>query len=210
MPDKNGHAFGPHSGLCLNCGCSERGIFFEGPAGRPCPNAPAESPEAAPAITITTMKRFVLMFLFDPTLTKVVCIRKNRPDWMAGKLNVPGGHVEESESDASAASREFFEETGLQFPQQKWQYFLRFNTHNWNGEMVTLACFWGVSADFASVKTMEDEVVSIHDIQSLVGCSVVVKDTLWVLLMAQEFARRHPEDNMFRVVIETPIDMERL
>ncbi len=40
-------------------------------------------------------------------------IRKNRPDWQAGKLNFPGGHIEEGEEPQIAAARELFEETGL-------------------------------------------------------------------------------------------------
>ena len=28
----------------------------------------------------------------------ILMIRKNRPDWQAGKLNLPGGHIEEDEA----------------------------------------------------------------------------------------------------------------
>ena len=43
----------------------------------------------------------------------ILMIRKNRPDWQAGKLNFPGGHIEEGEQPDYAACRELYEETGL-------------------------------------------------------------------------------------------------
>lgn len=44
---------------------------------------------------------------------RLVMIRKNSPDWQAGKLNFPGGHIEKDEFPNVAAARELFEETGL-------------------------------------------------------------------------------------------------
>jgi 8-oxo-dGTP pyrophosphatase MutT (NUDIX family) len=43
----------------------------------------------------------------------ILMIRKNHPDWQAGKLNFPGGHIEEGEQPEHAAYRELYEETGL-------------------------------------------------------------------------------------------------
>jgi len=43
----------------------------------------------------------------------IVLIEKKRPAWMAGMLNLPGGHVEDSETVPAAGVRELFEETGL-------------------------------------------------------------------------------------------------
>lgn len=58
------------------------------------------------------MKTYVLGFCFNAALNKVVLIRKNRPQWQAGKLNGVGGHVEPWELPLGAMVREFREESG--------------------------------------------------------------------------------------------------
>lgn len=60
------------------------------------------------------MTRYVLGFLFSLMApTRVVLIRKNKPDWQKGLLNGIGGKVEEGESTEDAMVREFQEETGV-------------------------------------------------------------------------------------------------
>lgn len=58
-------------------------------------------------------KEYVVVLLFDKQFQNVLLIRKNRPQWQAGKLNGPGGKVEPGETPQGAARRELFEETGL-------------------------------------------------------------------------------------------------
>lgn len=43
----------------------------------------------------------------------VLLIRKARPEWQAGKLNFPGGHIEEGEEPGDAAARELVEESHI-------------------------------------------------------------------------------------------------
>jgi ADP-ribose pyrophosphatase YjhB (NUDIX family) len=45
--------------------------------------------------------------------TDILLIRKNRPDWQAGRYNLPGGKIEDGETIHEAASRELFEETNI-------------------------------------------------------------------------------------------------
>jgi 8-oxo-dGTP diphosphatase len=66
------------------------------------------------------MKRYVVGFLFSPDLSKVVLIKKNRPDWQKGLLNGVGGKIEDNESSGHAMSREFFEEAGVFIPISHW------------------------------------------------------------------------------------------
>jgi 8-oxo-dGTP pyrophosphatase MutT (NUDIX family) len=57
------------------------------------------------------MKEYVVGFALDSHFN-VILIRKNRPDWQAGKLNGVGGRIEEGETPMQAMIREFEEETG--------------------------------------------------------------------------------------------------
>lgn len=40
-------------------------------------------------------------------------IKKTRPNWQAGKINIPGGKIEEGETPEQAAYRELKEESGV-------------------------------------------------------------------------------------------------
>jgi len=59
---------------------------------------------------------YVAGITFSNTSTKVMLIRKSRPEWMKGKLNGIGGHIEPNESPLEAMRREFTEETKLVSP----------------------------------------------------------------------------------------------
>jgi len=50
---------------------------------------------------------------YVPDGDNCLVIRKDKPQWQHGLLNVPGGHIEPGEFPTQAASRELFEETGL-------------------------------------------------------------------------------------------------
>ena len=54
-----------------------------------------------------------------------VLIRKARPEWQKGKLNVPGGKVEENEPPLFAMTREWVEETGIVTDPLEWNLVAR-------------------------------------------------------------------------------------
>jgi len=68
-----------------------------------------------------TIKNYTVGILFNPDLTQVVLISKNRPEWQKGLLNFPGGHMESSESQCTCVSREFKEECCLDIPVSDWK-----------------------------------------------------------------------------------------
>lgn len=62
-----------------------------------------------------SVSEYVLCYASVPWVNSeyVLLIRKNKPSWQAGRLNLPGGKVEIWENVLQAATREMFEETGL-------------------------------------------------------------------------------------------------
>jgi len=61
------------------------------------------------------MTQYVLCYAVPDTIDwdDVLLIEKLKPEWQRGKLNLPGGKIEENESIHEAASRELREETGI-------------------------------------------------------------------------------------------------
>ena len=71
------------------------------------------------------MKEYVVGFMFSKDGRDVALIRKNRPEWQAGKFNGVGGKIEPTdESPVAAMSREFYEETGVNVLRQNWNHFI--------------------------------------------------------------------------------------
>lgn len=57
------------------------------------------------------IQKYVLCYI--ETGFGIICIHKKRPDWQAGKITLPGGHVEDGETWEEASVREIKEETDL-------------------------------------------------------------------------------------------------
>src|SRR5690606_13611183 len=69
------------------------------------------------------MKNCTVGFIFNAELDKVLLMHKNRPEWQKGKLNAPGGKIEEGESSEECIVREIEEETGLHTTPKDWNLF---------------------------------------------------------------------------------------
>jgi 8-oxo-dGTP diphosphatase len=69
------------------------------------------------------MTEYVVGFLFDSSMDKVILIKKNRPDWQKGLLNGVGGYVEDDERyhPKQTMVREFEEETGVVTEESFWK-----------------------------------------------------------------------------------------
>jgi 8-oxo-dGTP pyrophosphatase MutT (NUDIX family) len=113
--------------------------------------------------------------MFSEDLTKVAMIRKNRPAWMAGKLNFIGGHVEDGESFVETQVREFWEETGVQTTHEQWKHFATLRSVH------SLIAFFATIGDLAQLRTTTDEevvVVSEGEVWDM------VPNIVWLLPMA--------------------------
>lgn len=62
------------------------------------------------------MTEYVIVYAYsvDSDRRRIPMILKNKPDYLKGKLNLPGGKIEVGESPVEAAIRELKEETGLE------------------------------------------------------------------------------------------------
>lgn len=124
------------------------------------------------------MKHYVCGFLFSPDATKVVLIRKNKPEWQRGKFNGVGGAIESQETPKCAMVREFREETGAGTTQEFWDHFL---TMVYPDAVVYF--FRGVDPNYQMVDTTTDEEITIVDIASIRQLPVI--DNLrWIIPLA--------------------------
>lgn len=108
------------------------------------------------------MKQYVAGFLFSNDQKSVALIRKNRPEWQAGKLNAIGGKIELNEWHYVAMQREFREETGVDLPPSKWNRFATIRG-------VDYICYFYRCFDDSvfTVKTMESEEVFVISVDEL-------------------------------------------
>jgi 8-oxo-dGTP pyrophosphatase MutT (NUDIX family) len=120
------------------------------------------------------MKRYVVGLLFSWDRNYVVLIRKKRPFWQSGKLNGPGGHVEDFEFSKDAMIREFKEETGLKV--EGWERVVILNGVSYQVE------FFRAFGDIQKVKTTTDEEVQIHSAKYLPPN--IVTGLSWIIPLA--------------------------
>jgi len=66
------------------------------------------------------MRKYVLGFVFNDDLTKVLLIKKLRPSWQAGKHNGIGGKIEDGETPYEAMIREAKEESNIDTEYWSW------------------------------------------------------------------------------------------
>ena len=98
--------------------------------------------------------------VFNSDQSKIALIPKNRPKFLAGKMNGIGGKVEIGEGHAESMSREFEEETGCKVPQNEWE-----KIGNTYGGNYTVVWYRATLPDklFNNIHTTTDEEIHIID-----------------------------------------------
>lgn len=105
------------------------------------------------------MKRYAHAIVFSPDFSHVMVLTKRHgPAFLLGKLNFPGGHIEEGETPEEAASRECLEEADIVIPTDAWVL----ARHRVFGEQAELYSFCAVSADIFTAKSMTDELIEVR------------------------------------------------
>jgi 8-oxo-dGTP diphosphatase len=134
------------------------------------------------------MKNYVVGFMFSDDCRQVALIRKNHPEWQAGKLNGIGGKIKEGELPIDAMWREFGEETGYKTNIRQWQTYGRMKGNNCGAEgpfECYLFCIWG---DLDELSSPEEEKIEIIDTDEILPLAEQMIDNLpWLLLLAIDF-----------------------
>lgn len=124
-----------------------------------------------------THQKYSVGFLFNDD--QVVLIRKNRPEWQAGKYNGVGGHVEVGETFEQCMEREFEEETGVRVT--GWTQFLIMDFPE-----AEIAFFTKYDPEATyEVKTMTDERVRRIEVYDL-DLYGVIDNLKWIVPFAQQ------------------------
>jgi 8-oxo-dGTP diphosphatase len=139
-------------------------------AGGPVFRAESEVPRA-----------YVIGFLFTIERDRVLLVRKNRPEWQAGRLNGIGGKIEPGELAIDAMIREFKEETGLLV--RGWLPFYRERFANG----IDLQFFAASADEFDQARTMTDEEILGVGVNLAVTGVPVVPKLSFLLPMALHF-----------------------
>lgn len=132
------------------------------------------------------MKKFVVGFAFTEDMDEVVLVRKNRPEWQAGKLNGVGGKVEEGESFSSAIGREFEEETGVPRENQHWALIATIGDEKYKMYIFAGKGDWALDAT-----TTTDENIARYNVENFIRENIGPSPTAifnipWLLLMARQ------------------------
>lgn len=120
---------------------------------------------------------YVLAFIFDPKLKKVLLIKKNRPDWQKGRLNGVGGHLEKNEEPKEAITREVREESGLII--DDWIFSGKMSSEKWDIHVFTTKYRSAKKA-----KTLTDEVIDWYDLANLP--STILPNLPWLIHFCKE------------------------
>lgn len=129
------------------------------------------------------MTHYVLGFVFSPDEREIVLLRKNRPEWQAGKLNGVGGHVEEDELIDNAMVREGREELGVELP---WTGFASLT-----GRDFTVWCY-RTEVSYAIIDALpwendvgeEIQVLGLHDLED------AIPNLSWMIPMARKMNQK--------------------
>lgn len=123
------------------------------------------------------MQEYVLGFLFNVEMNRVVLIRKNKPEWQAGKLNGIGGKIEPHEVTGEAMLREFKEETGVGY--LRWLEVATLKDPEDDVRVYVFAYY----SDFAfdKVRTTTDEQVTILTVDEALRHPDVIPNLRWLI-----------------------------
>ena len=127
-------------------------------------------------------KKYVVGFMLDPTLSKVVLIRKQKPEWQAGLLNGVGGKIGDNipgETPEQAIHREFKEEAGVDG--LNWRPYLTLQTPH------SEIHFFRALGNVHRAETQTEENISVYDVHEVMDRCDTIPNLRWCIQMARTF-----------------------
>lgn len=125
------------------------------------------------------MTNYVVGFAFSKDKQYVAVIRKLRPRWQNCLLNGIGGHMAENETYGHAQLREFYEETGVEIPVDKWQAFATLN-----GPDYTVRVFRAFTDEIFNCITRTDEEVLVRKVSDVIQREDVIPNLAYLIPLA--------------------------
>lgn len=107
---------------------------------------------------------YVAGFAFNEDMTKVIMVKKEKPNWQKGKINAVGGKVNGHEFYPTAMSREFLEETGIETTFEEWNDVIAIKGKDFK------VVFYMTKLDderFHSAQSMEEEEILILNVMDV-------------------------------------------
>ena len=127
--------------------------------------------------------QYVNGFLFDPTLSSVVLLRKNKPPHQEGLLNGIGGKIDAGETPLKAMNREYKEEAGM--TGIEWRKFAVFS---WQGQHhpqgADMYCFVA-TGNVNAARSLTAEVVGVYKVAEVMDRPDTVNNLRWLIQMAR-------------------------
>lgn len=133
-------------------------------------------------------KVMVVGFLFNPQMDTVTLIRKDRPEWQAGKLNGVGGAMREDEDGIEAMIREFKEETGVETNETHWSQFANLNGGDWQ-----VQCFCGALQHIPTQQEGESEEPRCYQLFNGFCYDDCINNLSWLIPLALDHLRVYAE-----------------
>lgn len=136
------------------------------------------------------------LFSFSGGPPVVVLVNKNRPAWMAGKLNGVGGRIEAGELPSVAMRREFNRSTGVDIAE--WNPFAIVVVPDSKAqEGCEIFCFVAANDDeIFDIRSMTDEKVGIYETTDL---SDALRNLNWLVPMAITRIGDWPSSEILRI-----------
>ena len=140
------------------------------------------------------MKKYCLGFAFDNSLSNVLLIEKQTPEWQKGLLNGVGGKLEDFDlSFKHAMTREFLEEVNINTTLDDWQYFAKMQGNNFEVEI-----FYSKLSDFSSLKQNTHEKPLFMGINQLFNKKFdnCINNLIWLVPMAMDASKTKIQSNI--------------